>query len=206
VTGLLAAMVVVLLPFVLSPGASFSLVLTHTVAGSRTAVGKVIFGTGAGLFVLAALVGLTGFGAALQADPLARRLVTIGGSLVLAVIGGRMISRGLSGRRGNLVGTHEPKHLAAWSFVVLLTNAKALTLYLVVVPTLPSHHLTGAEPYVLFAAVHTALQSLWLATVALLAKRLPSAIRSPRGQAAVLVVTGSAIVSIAALTAMNGLH
>lgn len=205
-TGLLATMVVVLLPFVLSPGASFSLVLTHTVAGSRTAVGKVIAGTGAGLFVLAALVGLTGLGAALQADPFARGLVTIGGALVLAVIGGRMISRGVTGRRGGSAGADEPKHLVAWSFVVLLTNAKALTLYLVVVPTLPSHDLTGAQPYVLFAAVHTALQGLWLVTVSVLAKRLPSAIRSPRGQDAVLVITGSALVGIAVLTAVNGLR
>lgn len=206
VVGVLAGMMVVALPFVLSPGASFSLVLAHTMTGSRNAAGKVILGTGAGLFALAAVVGLSGIGAILQAHPLARALVTVAGAIVLSVLGARMIVAGLRGRQGSSTGTAEPGNLAMWSFVVVITNAKALTLYLVVVPTVASGELAGAQPYLAFAAVHTVLQALWLGGVAAMATRLPEAARSPRGQNTVLVLTGSALVGIAVWAAINGLR
>ena len=74
------AAVVLLLPFVLSPGASFALTLTGATAGDRTAGLRVGIGTSIGIALIAAVAGLSGVGNLVAANELIRAwFETIGG-------------------------------------------------------------------------------------------------------------------------------
>lgn len=203
----LAGLALVALPFVLSPGASFTLVLAHTLAGQRGAAARIAAGTALGIIVLAAAVAISGLGPALEEHPTARTVLVLAGGAVLATIAARTITAGVRALRHptDATTTGEPAALVRWSFLVLVTNAKALTLYAVVVPTLTSGQLHGAPLYLTFAAVHVDLMAAWLAGVAWAARHLPAA-RSPRVRAIIMVATGAALAAVALTTALSGLR
>lgn len=204
----LAGLALVALPFVISPGASFTLVLAHTLAGRAGAATRITAGTALGIIVLASAVAISGLGPALENHPTARTVLVLVGGAVLATIAARTITAGVRALRHPTDATAvsgEPAALVRWSFLVLVTNAKALTLYAAGVRALTSGQLHGAPLYLTFALVHAALMAVWLAAVAWAARHLPAA-RSPRVRAIIMLVTGAALAVVAITTALSGLR
>jgi threonine/homoserine/homoserine lactone efflux protein len=169
----LALLVGVALPFVISPGASFTITVTSAAGGDRRSPIKVWAGTALGISVLALLVTLTGVGGFVAGSPTAQQVFAVVGGAVLILFGALTLRRGL--RRGD---DHPPAipasaRLVAWSFLALVTNVKALTLYVVIVPT-TGVRLSSPLLYLMFGAVHITMLLVWLVLVARLVALVPT--------------------------------
>ena len=169
----LAFLVGVALPFVISPGASFTITVTSVAGGDRRSPFKVWAGTALGISVLALLVTLTGIGGLVAGSPTAQQVFAVVGGAVLIAFGGLTLRRGL--RRGDdrLPSVPAPARLVAWSFLALVTNVKALTLYVVVVPTTGAA-LSSPLLYLVFGVVHITMLLVWLVLVAHLVALVPT--------------------------------
>lgn len=194
----LLTLVAVAIPFVITPGASFTLTLAHAVRREGRSWLPIAAGTGLGILVLALLMGATGIGALLNGSPTARLLLGLVGAVVLITFGVLIMTRARRAPPEQSSPTR-PRSLLRWSLVAVLTNPKALALYVVIVPTLPTAQVEGGFLFVLFAAVHIMLLAGWLFVVHSVATQLPVLARSIRLQRFLVTLAGVAMIILGVL-------
>jgi threonine/homoserine/homoserine lactone efflux protein len=193
------------LPFVLSPGASFTITVTNAANGDRLSPIKVWAGTAIGIGIIASVAGLSGLGALVVSHPPARVTFGIVGGCVLAGFGVFTLVKEFRGSGEFRGQTTNSSRLVLWSFFAVITNAKALSLYVLVVPTITVGGLSGISLYLGFAAVHMVMQLAWLAVVGFAVRLIPGVARSGTTRRILTVLGGSTMITLGALTVISSL-
>lgn len=154
-----------LLPVALSPGASFTLVMSSALAGGRNGLFRTLAGTALGIYTHALLIGF-GITAVIVSSPGMYGVLKIVGTVYLLWLGGMLIRSGLKAKH------HQPKSKQssitireAWLANIL--NPKAIIFYLTVVSQFAGKH-GGVSNYLTLASVHIAIMSIWLVTLSYL--------------------------------------
>ena len=151
-----------LLPVALSPGASFTLIMSSALTDGRKGLFRTLAGTALGIYTHALLVGF-GITAALVSSPAIYDVLKITGTVYLLWLGGMLIRSGLTAKR------HQPRNSQSsvtirQAWMSNLLNPKAIIFYLTVVSQFAGKH-GGVGNYFTLASVHVAVMSLWLITV-----------------------------------------
>ncbi|WP_213817135.1 LysE family translocator [Glaciihabitans sp. dw_435] len=199
--------VLTLLPFVLSPGASFALTVSGAAAGDRTAGLRVGLGTALGIALIATVAGISGIGTVVASNSLIRGWFEIVGGLLLLIFGAVPLRRLWNARnRGEPEQPRtRPVHLIAWGFVAVITNVKALTLYVLVVPpTIP----TGASAlggYAIIAIVHIAMLLIWLGLITALITRAPAITNRGLVMVGLQLMASGVLIALGIQSIINGL-
>lgn len=148
-----------LLPVALSPGASFTLVMSSALAGGRNGLFRTLAGTALGIYTHALLIGF-GITAVIVSSPGMYGVLKIVGTVYLLWLGGMLIRSGLKAKH------HQPKSKQssitireAWLANIL--NPKAIIFYLTVVSQFSGKH-AGVSNYLTLATVHIVIMSIWL--------------------------------------------
>lgn len=151
-----------LLPVALSPGASFTLVMSSALTDGRKGLFRTLAGTALGIYTHALLVGF-GITAALVASPGIYGFLKIAGSVYLLWLGGMLIRSGWMAKRQQKVESPTSVTIKqAWMSNLL--NPKAIIFYLTVVSQFAGKQ-GGVVNYFTLASVHVAVMSLWLIAV-----------------------------------------
>ncbi len=195
----------VALPFVVSPGASFTITVTSAATGDRLSPVKVWAGTALGITVLALVAGLTGVGGLVAGSAPAQLAFGVVGGGVLAAFGVSALRTSLQperpgrpGRPGHTSASAGPAPLVLWAFLALVTNVKALSLYALVVPTVQAD-VHGLGLYLGFGAVHVAMLLVWLVLVGLAVMLVPG-MRSERARRGLGALGGASMIGLGGLT------
>lgn len=148
-----------LLPVALSPGASFTLVMSAALAGGRKGLFSTLTGTALGIYTHALLIGF-GITAVVLSSPAIFNGLKIAGTAYLFWLGSMLIRSGLKAK--HIQGKITPYSVTvkdAWIANVL--NPKAIIFYLTVFSQFagPSG---GVSNYLILASVHIAVMSIWL--------------------------------------------
>lgn len=165
-TSLLLALAQTLFPFVISPGASFVLTLSASTAGVPFAALKVWAGTALGLAVLAVASAL-GVARLVLHYPLLQTLLAMIGGALLVFWGVRLCQHSPAQAQRPL-----PPRLVASAFTIVVSNIKAITLYVVVLPAL----LHSVDPLTFYAhalGLHAVMLLAWLLLVSFGLRHLP---------------------------------
>ncbi|MCS3606241.1 LysE family translocator [Erwinia rhapontici] len=151
-----------LLPVALSPGASFTLVMSGALAGGQRGLFRTLAGTALGIYTHAVLIGL-GITAVLISSPETFAVLNVFGTAYLLWLGGMLIRNGI---RANPGGFADAKHSVtlreAWIANVL--NPKAIIFYLTVVSQFAGIQ-GGVCNYLTLASVHVVVMCIWLYAV-----------------------------------------
>lgn len=202
----LGLIIVVVLPFVVSPGASFALTLGSVPVGGWRAVVGVLAGTAAGVATMVAVLNVTRLGEAVAGSPTATRVMALAGGAVLVGLGLHMIvslSREAEGSHAQPVRSR-PSRLLAQAYTALLLNPKALSVYLVVVPGLAVGSTPPLRLYIVFAAIHVGLLAVWLLFVAWLLLHFPTVTSSRRWRRTSGRIAGGCLILVGVTTALGG--
>ncbi|MBL5920106.1 LysE family translocator [Lelliottia amnigena] len=152
----------VLLPVALSPGASFTLVMSGALAGGHKGLFRTLAGTALGIYTHAVLIGF-GITAVLISSPATFAVLKFFGTAYLLWLGAMLIRNGI---RANPEGFADTKHSVtlkeAWIANVL--NPKAIIFYLTVVSQFAGGQ-GGVLNYLTLASVHVVVMSVWLYAV-----------------------------------------
>ena len=149
------AFTLIVLPFIMSPGASLILTLSNASTLGIKGVFSVVVGASLGLICHAFIAG---FGLQLaSSQPWLLSALSIVGKLFLLYMGAKLIYAGYLTYRHNIelkaaCGIKE-------AFALNVFNAKALSLYFTVVPAFAGSALSG---FVMLAAWHIVLITTWL--------------------------------------------
>ncbi len=163
-------MALTLLPIVVSPGASFTLALKQVFSGHPTGPLQVAAGTSLGVLTLAVIVGFTGLGHAVTAQPILMRVLSTLGGAVLVFMGVSAFKANPTNQE--TPSRRPPRYLALVSYVTLLSNPRALTVYLLIAPK--TMHTPDCIGYLAFAGVHATLLFAWLGGLTYVAIRWPT--------------------------------
>lgn len=151
-----------LLPVALSPGASFTLVMSSALAGGHKGLFRTLAGTALGIYTHAVLIGF-GITAVLISSPAIFAVLKFFGTAYLLWLGAMLIRNGI---RANPEGFADTKHSVtlreAWIANVL--NPKAIIFYLTVVSQFAGVQ-GGVCNYLTLASVHIVVMSVWLYAV-----------------------------------------
>ena len=151
-----------LLPVALSPGASFTLVMSGALAGGHKGLFRTLAGTALGIYTHAVLIGF-GITAVLISSPAIFAVLKFFGTAYLLWLGAMLIRNGI---RANPEGFADTKHSVtlreAWIANVL--NPKAIIFYLTVVSQFAGVQ-GGVWNYLTLASVHVVVMSVWLYAV-----------------------------------------
>ncbi|ULR33453.1 LysE family translocator [Dickeya fangzhongdai] len=151
-----------LLPVALSPGASFTLVMSSALAGGRSGLLRTLIGTAVGIYIHALLIGL-GITAIIISLPGAYNLLEIAGMFYLLWLGLMLIRSGLKSHRNNTLCKTGSISVGE-AMLANLLNPKAIVFYLTVVSQFAGQH-GGVGNYLILASIHVAVMSLWLCIV-----------------------------------------
>ncbi|MND89276.1 Homoserine/homoserine lactone efflux protein [compost metagenome] len=152
----------VLLPVALSPGASFTLVMSGALAGGHKGLFRTLTGTALGIYTHAVLIGL-GITAVLISSPATFAVLKFFGTAYLLWLGAVLIRNGIRGAAGGAADTkHSVTLREAWIANVL--NPKAIIFYLTVVSQFAGIQ-GGVCDYLILASVHVVIMSVWLFAV-----------------------------------------
>lgn len=193
----------VALPFVVSPGASFMLTVEAAAAGDRRAALRVWIGTAVGISAIAVVAGFSGLAEVVARDSAVRATLRLVGGVVLIAFAVRALlslRSAASPTQQGLAAAPEtrrrPARLVLWAFLAVITNIKALSLYLLVVPSLAAPSLTAASVYVVFTATHLALLFAWLGILASFVCAVPAVARRPRVQVGLRVFAAATLFAL----------
>lgn len=151
-----------LLPVALSPGASFTLVMSSALAGGRSGLCRTLAGTALGIYTHALLIGL-GITAVIVSSPAVYGFLKIAGTLYLLWLGMMLIRSGLDARPTQLKKSLSAVTVKeAWLANVL--NPKAIIFYLTVVSQFAGKQ-GGVGNYLTLASVHVLVMSVWLIVI-----------------------------------------
>ena len=201
------SVLLVLLPFVLSPGASFALTVRGAASGDRAAGLRVGLGTAGGTAAIAAVAGISGVGVWVASDTSTRAWFEIVGGVLLVGFGVAPLVR--TWRRRRRIGSQPtgvpPGRLVAWALVAVVTNVKALTLYFVVVPSMIPDAASPLGGYAMVAAVHIALLFVWLTLITVLITRVPAISTNPRVTVALQLAASGALIVLGVQSSVSGI-
>lgn len=151
-----------LLPVALSPGASFTLVMSSALAGGHKGLFRTLAGTALGIYTHAVLIGL-GITAVIISSPEIFTVLKISGTAYLLWLGVILILSGIKARHRAFTETRNSVTLReAWVANVL--NPKAIIFYLTVVSQFAGKQ-GGISNYLALASVHVIVMSVWLLAV-----------------------------------------
>ena len=202
----------VAIPFVVSPGASFVLTLEAAVAGDRRAPLGVWIGTALGISIIALIAGLSGLGDIIMRDHVMRVVLRLVGGSILIFFGAASLFKVRKPPSDTGLQTPEPgRHrqrrvhegLTIRAFLIVITNVKALSLYLLIVPTITHGGITGLPLYVAFAATHIVLLFVWLALISCLVFAVPVIARTPVIQVGLRAFAGLALIILGAKSMLD---
>ena len=208
------ALAMVALPFVITPGASFTLTVAHahpaahtpTHQGNSPAWRRIAVGTSAGMLVIAGLVGATGLATFVTSTPTLRMGLGLAGAAVLIAYGTMICVRGFRAGRGETDSAATTSgHLVRWSFLIVLTNPKALALYVLIVPTLARPGLDGFSLLMAFVGIHSCMQAAWLCLIHNVVVRIPALARSDRIRRHLLAASGILMLCLGAFAVAHSL-
>jgi len=151
-----------LLPVALSPGASFTLVMSSALAGGSRGLFRTLAGTALGIYTHALLIGF-GITAVVVSSPAIFGALKIAGKVYLMWLGIMLILSGLTSKpdksdnRRSSVTVKE-----AWLANVL--NPKAIMFYLTVVSQFAGKQ-GGVSNYLTLASVHVLVMGIWLSVI-----------------------------------------
>jgi threonine/homoserine/homoserine lactone efflux protein len=152
----------VLLPVALSPGASFTLVMSSALAGGRSGLFRTLAGTALGIYTHALLIGL-GITAVIVSSPAIFGTLKIVGTFYLLWLGLMLIVSGIKSKRTELTSRLSSITVKeAWLANVL--NPKAIMFYLTVVSQFAGKD-GGIGHYLILASVHVGVMSIWLIAI-----------------------------------------
>jgi len=152
----------VLLPVALSPGASFTLVMSSALAGGRSGLFRTLAGTALGIYTHALLIGL-GITAVIVSSPAIFGTLKIAGTFYLLWLGLMLIVSGIKSKRTELTSRISSITVKeAWLANVL--NPKAIMFYLTVVSQFAGKD-GGISHYLILASVHVGVMSIWLIAI-----------------------------------------
>lgn len=151
-----------LLPVALTPGASFTLVMSSALTGGYQRLFRTLAGTALGIYTHAILIGI-GITALLVSSPEMYVLLNIVGNFYLLCLAGWLIRSGTGDQRQTL-----PKACGSVSvtqaWLANIANPKAIAFYLTVVSQFAGRE-GGVGHYLLLASLHIVVMSLWLLAV-----------------------------------------
>ncbi|MDN4640632.1 LysE family transporter [Agreia sp. PsM10] len=191
------------LPFVVSPGASFTITVGAALAGDRRAGIRVWAGTALGILIIAAVFGASGFGTLIAGNRTTMTIWGLVGGAALIAFGLMALMRALRNWDQSLGDSTPAARLVGLSFVAVITNVKALSLYVVVVPALRGTGLSGLTLFLVFAMTHIALMLVWLLLVTLTVSAFPSLGRSSRARGVLLVAAAVVLILLGGATAVT---
>ncbi len=194
----LALLALTALLFVVSPGASFAITVDAVSKGDFRAPTKVWAGTSVGIVAVVSVAALSGIGSFLDDHQTTRQIFTIVGGAVLILFGLTSGARTLRSIRRPVTSSQSARWLIPWSFNALVTNLKALTLYVVVVPRLHSDDLGAGALLLTFAAVHILMLFAWQALLGQGIRRIPRIGTSPRLRACLAGLTAASLIAMGA--------
>ncbi|MEA9393659.1 LysE family translocator [Acerihabitans sp. TG2] len=152
----------VLLPVALSPGASFTLVMSSALAGGRSGLFRTLAGTALGIYTHALLIGL-GITAVIVSSPAIFGTLKIAGTFYLLWLGLMLIVSGIKSKRTELTSRISSITVKeAWLANIL--NPKAIMFYLTVVSQFAGKD-GGISNYLTLASVHVGVMSIWLIVI-----------------------------------------
>ncbi len=158
------------------------------------------------MLVIATVVGATGLGTLLTSTPALRMGLGLVGAAVLITYGTTIGVRAFRTEQEHAdSATTSPAHLVRWSFFIVLTNPKALALYVLIVPTLTRPGLDGFALQMTFVTIHVCLQSTWLCLTHTLVVRIPALARSTRIRRRLLGTSGGLMVCLGIFAAVHAL-
>ena len=145
----------VVLPFVMSPGASLILTLSNAAALGMRAVFSIVLGSSLGLLCHALMAG---YGLqALSSQPWLLDALSLAGKLFLLYMGGKLMYSAYLTYQHNI--TLQASSGIKEAFALNVLNAKALSLYFTVVPAYAAGKVSG---FLWLAGLHIVLMSIWL--------------------------------------------
>ncbi|WP_330981957.1 MULTISPECIES: LysE family translocator [Enterobacterales] len=151
-----------LLPIALSPGASFTLVMSSALSDGRSGLFRTVAGTALGIYTHALLIGL-GITAVIVSSPAIYDFLRLTGTIYLLWLGFMLIRSGMSAKPNHLSNGMTTVTLKdAW--LANLLNPKAIIFYLTVVSQFSGKH-GGVGNYLALASVHVVVMSLWLIAI-----------------------------------------
>jgi threonine/homoserine/homoserine lactone efflux protein len=192
----IALLALTAIPFVVSPGASFAITVDAASTGDRLAAVKVWAGTALGITVLASVTAVSGIGEFFAQNDIARTIFGVAGGVVLVALGASSLVKALRSFRQPLSATRASGRLILWSFLALITNVKALSLYVLVVPGLGATATPGPAVFFVFASVHVVLLLAWLTLLSAGVCRISSIGTSPRIRAGLLGLAATTLIII----------
>ena len=155
----------VVLPLVVTPGASFALTVAGAVERTRWIGARIAVGTAAAISLIAAAVCFTPLAQTLGDSRLAHLLGYVGAAVLFA-LAARVAHSAM--RTENRPGAREPgaRSASARAFMTTIVNPKALAVYLVVVPGVAvSLGQSLRSIGVVFAVTHIVCTFGWLTAV-----------------------------------------
>lgn len=201
--GLLVAFGVAVTPLVVTPGASFSLVVSSSPRGMGHVL-RAITGTAGGILTHAVLAGV-GLSALVMRSAQAYRAVQLLGAVYLVVLGIGLLR---SSRRATWFAPTTPRWRLAHGrgplvtgYVANVLNPKAAGVYLTLAPQFVSADSVGVTSLLALAAVHVVIMAGWLAVVGL---ALTLVVRRSATERVLRVVrrTGGALLVVLGLRSM----
>lgn len=191
----------------LTPGASFALTVDAAAAGDRRAGLRVTVGTAAGLALIAVVAGVSGLGTFVASHEPVRAWFQILGGAFLICFGAIPLVKAWTARRRRETerAVHHPTRLMAWAFVVVVTNVKALVIYLILVPPILSPEVPAIGGYVIVATIHSAMVLLWLCLITALITRVPAIATNPRVTLVLRVASSTALLFLGAQSVATGI-
>lgn len=197
-------MTVTLFPFVISPGASFTITVSSVAAGDRYGPLKVWAGTSLGTILIATVVALTGLGTLIASNGTAQLVFGLLGGAILIAFGVVPAVRLIRRRRNGSQKPEEPQRaLVWWSFLVVITNIKALSVYAFVAPTTALHGNAGLAHYAAFTGIHSVLILLWLTLVGIGMRHIPGLARSQRTQTVLILLASVTMIALGIRTIVD---
>ncbi|RXJ72854.1 hypothetical protein CS022_13465 [Veronia nyctiphanis] len=149
---------IAVLPFALSPGASFTLTMSNVTHSGIKGAFSVIAGTGIGILIHAFLVGV-GISQLLASSKLAMATLNIVGFVFLFWLGVKLIYSGVNSRNTPIADSDELPVTVSQALSLNIFNAKSVLLYLTVVPLFAGNALTD---FMTLGVVHTGIMASWL--------------------------------------------
>ncbi len=157
---------VAVIPLVMTPGASFTLVSSRGLVGDRRGAWAVIVGTAVGIITHGLLAGL-GLAAVVMRSVEVYQVLRLVGAIYLVGLGALLLWRG---RRSRVSAPSEhtrslSKPVAqemGQAYLANVLNVKAATVYLTLAPQFVPMHLVGVPSMLMLAAVHMCVMAIWL--------------------------------------------
>lgn len=154
------------LPFVLTPGSSFTLVTARGAVGDRRGAWATIAGTAAGIATHAALAG-AGLAAVVMRSAQVYQLLRLAGAAYLIGLGlmlvWRSVRRPSAGTPAGSEVTRQRRARQLWAaYVANVLNVKAASVYLTLAPQFIPASSVGVASMTVLAAVHIIAMAAWL--------------------------------------------